>query len=47
MPNAEWVEYTDRFTQEEIDQVQAANAPFTQQAALRMPFVEAFMRRKR
>ncbi len=45
LPNAEWVEYTDRFTQEEIDRAQAADAPPTQQAALRMPFIEAFLQR--
>jgi pimeloyl-ACP methyl ester carboxylesterase len=42
LPNAEWVEYTNRFTQQEIDRAQEAP---TQRAALRMPFVEAFLQR--
>ena len=45
LPNAEWVEYSDRYTQEEIDQAQEADAPPTQRAALRLPFVEEFLRR--
>jgi pimeloyl-ACP methyl ester carboxylesterase len=38
LPNAEWVEYTDRFTQKEIDQAQ-------DKGTLRRTFVEAFLRR--
>jgi hypothetical protein len=45
LSDAERVEYTDQFTQKEIDQALIADAPPTQRAALRMPFVEAFLQR--
>lgn len=44
LPNAEWVEYSDRFTQEEIDRARE-EGPVTQQVALLLPFIEAFLER--
>ena len=38
LPNAEWVEYSDRYTQDEIDQA-------GQKWALALPFMEAFLGR--
>jgi pimeloyl-ACP methyl ester carboxylesterase len=44
LPNAEWVEYSDRFTPEEIDRARE-EGPATQQVALTLPFIEAFLQR--
>jgi pimeloyl-ACP methyl ester carboxylesterase len=43
LPNAEWVEYTDRWSQEEFDRVRE-EGPATQRVALILPFIEAFLR---
>jgi len=44
LPKAEWVEYSDRFTQEEIDRARE-EGPVTQQVALALPFIEEFLQR--
>jgi pimeloyl-ACP methyl ester carboxylesterase len=44
LPNAEWVEYTDLWSQEEIDRAQEEGLA-TQQVALLLPFIEAFLER--
>lgn len=44
LPNAEWVEYTDRWSQAEIDRAQEEGLA-TQQVALLLPFIEAFLQR--
>ena len=44
LPNAEWVEYSDRYTQEEIDQARKGGLA-TQTVALTLPFIEAFLRK--
>lgn len=45
LPNAEWVEYTDRYTQEKIDQTRASDAANREKDILIMPFAEAFLQR--
>jgi pimeloyl-ACP methyl ester carboxylesterase len=44
LPNAEWVEYTDRWSQEEFDQVRE-EGPAIQKVALILPFIEEFLQR--
>ena len=44
LPNAEWVEYSDRYSQEEIDRARE-EGPATQQVALSLPFIEEFLQR--
>jgi pimeloyl-ACP methyl ester carboxylesterase len=44
LPNAEWVEYSDRYTREEIDQAREEGTA-TQQVALSLPFIEEFLQR--
>ena len=44
LPNAEWVEYSDRYTQAEIDVVEEEGLN-TQKIAMVLPFVEEFLQR--
>jgi pimeloyl-ACP methyl ester carboxylesterase len=45
LPNAELVHYLDRYTQEEILQVQGSDNYYSQNAFLKLPFIEAFLQR--
>jgi pimeloyl-ACP methyl ester carboxylesterase len=44
LPNADWVEYSDRYAQEEIDAVEEEGLT-TQKIAMVLPFVEEFLQR--
>ena len=43
LPDAEWVEYAERWSQAELAQAQAADAVYRSQAVLTMPFIEDFL----
>lgn len=45
LPNAEFVDYTSRYSQEEIRAVQESEAYATQNAFLKLPFIEDFLQR--
>lgn len=45
LPNSEWVEYSDLYSQEEIDQVRESDVYVTQKGALGLPFIEEFLQR--
>jgi pimeloyl-ACP methyl ester carboxylesterase len=45
LPNSEWVEYSDLYTQEVIDQVRESDNIFTEKATLSMPSIEEFLQR--
>ena len=45
LPNAELAHYPDRYTQEEIKRVQESNTYTSQNAFLKLPFIETFLQR--
>ena len=45
LPNSDWVEYSDRYTQEEIEQMGRLDVPLTQLADLVTPYYEEFLQK--
>jgi 2-hydroxy-6-oxonona-2,4-dienedioate hydrolase len=45
LPNADWVEYTDHFSQEVLDQLRASDAQNTEKDVLLLPIIASFLRR--
>ena len=43
LPNSEWVEFTDWYSQNVIDTVRESDAEITQKVALSMPIVDDFL----